>query len=149
MHRNKTHTQKVHSLFCVDHLFLGIVSDLEYGWYAKRDSIREKWIFFYQQVLDSFLVRSGILCPLPLLSARTPPSLNLCRPCACGHSLCEFTWASVLLCLEDSFLGIIHHLCLWLWLLQSFSRKSDTFFIFSGFFLGGRRNWIIFAFIIF
>lgn len=42
--------------------------------------------------------------------------LHLCRPWVCCYSLCEFVCTSVLLCPEDSFLGIIHPL----WLLKSF-----------------------------
>lgn len=36
------------------------------------------------------------------LSPGTLSDLNLCRPRACHHSLCEVIWASVLLCLEDA-----------------------------------------------
>ena len=35
---------------------------------------------------------------------------GVCRPCACSHSLCEFICVSVLLCLEDSFLGVFQPL---------------------------------------
>lgn len=34
----------------------------------------------------SFLVKGGILCPIPLLSAGTLSGLNVCRSCVCCHS---------------------------------------------------------------
>lgn len=47
-----------------------------------------------------FLVRDESSYPLPPLSAGTQPGLALCRPCACGHCLCEFIYVLVVLCLE-------------------------------------------------
>lgn len=35
------------------------------------------------------------------LSVGTPPSIDLCKSCACYHSLYEFLCTSVLLCLDD------------------------------------------------
>ena len=42
-------------------------------------------------ITDRFLVRGRTLCPLSCPSARTLSGLNLCRSCACCHSLCEFS----------------------------------------------------------
>lgn len=52
----------------------------------------------------SLVVTFGISgsCSLPHFSAGVWSGLNLCRSCACCHSLCEFIHASVLLCLEDT-----------------------------------------------
>jgi len=54
-------------------------------------------------VIDSFLVWDGSSCPLPLLSTGTLSGLNLWIPCSSCYSLCEFKFASVLLCLEGTF----------------------------------------------
>lgn len=67
-----------------------------------------------KQQLHSFLVRHGILYPLLLLLiAGTPCGVNLSRSRVCCRRLCEFLYASVLLC----FLEVIHHP----WLLPSYS----------------------------
>ena len=39
---------------------------------------------------DTLLVRGGSPCLLPPLSTGIPSGLNLCRSCACCHSLCQF-----------------------------------------------------------
>lgn len=59
----------------------------------------KKLIFPSQQVLtaNSFLVRRGILCLLPLLSAETLSGLNLYRACTYCPSFCEFICGLVLL----------------------------------------------------
>jgi hypothetical protein len=49
----------------------------------------------------SFLVRGGYLGQHPP-QHRNPIWLKPAWACACCHSLCEFTCASVLLCMEDS-----------------------------------------------
>lgn len=41
--------------------------------------------------------------PTSLPSDGTPSALDLCRPCACYHSLCEFICVSFLLRLESLF----------------------------------------------
>ena len=55
-------------------------------------------------VANSFLVRSGTLCPLPPLHAGILLGLNLWRPCACCPSLCESICVAVLLWLADAVL---------------------------------------------
>lgn len=47
----------------------------------------------------SFLAQGWQLCPI-LFSVLGPHLVLLCRPCASYHSLWEFTWALVHLCLE-------------------------------------------------
>lgn len=42
----------------------------------------------------------------------TSHHLNLYRLWTCDPALCEFIFASTLFCLEDNFLGAIHHLWL-------------------------------------
>ena len=63
-----------------------------------------KWMSFW----DSCLFRNGNFCLLPMLSTGTLSPMNLCRPCACCHSFCEFTCASILLCLEDTLFSWCH-----------------------------------------
>lgn len=67
-------------------------------------SLGENQIFLSKHVLirDSFWVRNGSLCSLPPLSTGILSCLDLCRPCAWRHSPCEFIYASVLLCVEDT-----------------------------------------------
>ena len=48
------------------------------------------------------LVSGGTLCLPPLLCTETLSALNLCRICACYHSLSEFIYASILLCPQDT-----------------------------------------------
>lgn len=73
--------------------------------YMPRDTVLQK-ILFTQKVLiaDSVFVTGGSCCP-PLLSG-TPSGLNPNGSCACCYGLCEFIWASALLCVEHSFLGV-------------------------------------------
>lgn len=56
-------------------------------------------IFFLQK---SPLVRSAALCTLSLPHTGILSGLKLWRPDACCHSLCEFTHAPVLLCLDGT-----------------------------------------------
>lgn len=42
----------------------------------------------------------GISCLIPSLSEEAPSGLDLCWPCVCYHSLCEFIWRSFLLYLK-------------------------------------------------
>lgn len=90
-----------HSFLCWPLLSMGPV--LKCGWYTQWDFNGGDRFSLCQWVCQSqLLVRVGSQCPLPHLSAGTPSALNLCRPCANCHSLCEFIYASVLLCLEDT-----------------------------------------------
>lgn len=65
---------------------------------------RELIFFLCKQILivDSFLVRDASLCSLPLFIAGPQLAWTCYRPCECCPSLCEFTRASVLLCLQDT-----------------------------------------------
>lgn len=67
------------SSFCVGHTLLSMGPTLKCGWYTQWDSIGENWFSLLQ--ITSRL-GEGILCPLPLLSAETLCSLNLCKSCA-------------------------------------------------------------------
>ena len=51
---------------------------------------------------SSVFVRTRALCLFPILMAGILSGLNLCRTRACCPNVCEFTWALVLLCLEDT-----------------------------------------------
>jgi hypothetical protein len=53
---------------------------------------------------------------MSLLHTGRMSGLNLCRPCACRHSLCEFICISPVVSERHCSLGIIHAL----WFLQSF-----------------------------
>ena len=47
-------------------------------------------------ICKQHLYQSRTLCPLPHFHAEILSSLNLCKSCACCHSLCEFTCLSSL-----------------------------------------------------
>lgn len=80
-----------------------------------------------------FLARVRSSYSFLLLSTGTPLWLDLCRPSEPCHSLCDFLCASVLFGLEDSFLGVLHPLCLF----QSLLKIVSEFFIENRFlFLG-------------
>jgi hypothetical protein len=62
-------------------------------------------------------LETGAPCPPPRLLAETLSGLNLCRSCACCHSLCEFMSVSALSYLKGHWsFGTIYLL----WILQSF-----------------------------
>lgn len=50
----------------------------------------------------NFGVGDRSLCLFSSLNAETPTELEMCSPCACSHSLWEFIYVSVLLCLKDT-----------------------------------------------
>lgn len=50
----------------------------------------------------NFGVGDWSLCLLSSLNVETPSELEMCSPCACSHSLWEFIYVSVLLCLKDT-----------------------------------------------
>lgn len=93
-------------------------------------SIRENYIFFCEKLstAGSILVKDVHSYSLPLLSPRTPSGWNLFRPCACYQSLWEFIYASVQLCLEEYFFGILHPL----WLAKLFPPLLFHNFLFHG-----------------
>lgn len=63
---------------------------------AQWNSFGGKWFFLLPEisVSGSCLFRVGTQSPLILLSAGTPPGLNLCRICECCYYLCAFLHAS-------------------------------------------------------
>ena len=64
-----------------------------------NETHRETTFFILSGLIDhNFLVGNETVCLLPILR----PGLNLCRPYACCHSLCDLICSSVLLCLEDT-----------------------------------------------
>lgn len=69
---------------------------LEYSWYIQQCSWK-KLIFPFPKGINCKQPLDGSSCSLPRLSAEPQSGLDLCRPCECCHSLCEFWWASVLL----------------------------------------------------
>lgn len=76
----------------------GLWPPLKCGSYTQWDSIGVKEFFLCKQlsVGDRLLVNDGYLYTFPPLSAGAPTGLDLCRPYACCHSLCEFTCVTVL-----------------------------------------------------
>lgn len=74
--------------------------------------IVEKWFSLSQPLafVRSILVEVETLCPVLLLNAEILSGLSLCRFCACFHSLCKFSCASVLfMSRKYCFLGLIHN----------------------------------------
>lgn len=89
---------------CVCCLLLGLEPTLKCGLYAQWTPLEKTDIFHPNQlsVGDRLLIRNGSLYLLLPLSTGTLSGLSLCRPYACCHSLCEFIFVLVLLCLEDT-----------------------------------------------
>lgn len=87
------------TLFCVDHLLLGVGPALKYSLWIQWGFTGENQFFLWElfSTGDRFRVRFEALCPLPI-SYGTPSDLDLCRPYACCPS--EFMRALILLCLE-------------------------------------------------
>lgn len=99
MNNNKINLKIPLGSFSVGHLLLACIP---------RDSIGKKQTnkFFLCKCWragDVFLVRDGSLCPFLYFGTGTLRGLNLCRPCGCCHSLCEFMRVSVLPCLKTWF----------------------------------------------
>lgn len=69
-----------------------------------------KWAFLLDQlsVANSFLARSGTLCPLPFFPSGTLSGLNLCRSCP-WHSFWVHVCFSLAIPNTCDFLGIVHN----------------------------------------
>lgn len=68
------------------------------GWLINPMLFHWRKLFFSFQAssnANSVLLKGVTICLLPLLSAGTESDLNMCRTCACSHSLCVLMCASV------------------------------------------------------
>lgn len=108
----KSYTQKTWSLLCVVQPLLGSRPALEYGWHTQKHLVEENiFSLFLKCIIWGKVLGGGEhLCPFPLLLAGLWSDLNLVRTSAYFCSLCEFMCVSILLCLNGSFLEIIHQL---------------------------------------
>lgn len=102
--QNQSKMKQYLCILSVIQLLLSMGPALGCGWYTQWAFIGGNRFSLCQWVCQSQIVacKGWGQCPLHSLIAGTPSGLNLCRPRAHCHSLCEFIYASVLLCLEGT-----------------------------------------------
>lgn len=88
------------SPFYVGYLLVGM--GLPLSLFCTLSEITLKKFFLDEQfsIGDSFWMRKGVGVHF-FLSTGNSSGLELCRHCICHYSLCDFTYLSVLLCLDD------------------------------------------------
>ena len=86
----------------VGHLLLAMGPFLKCDLYTLLYSIGAKQFSFVFASWRQHLSWGQRIASTFPVHSRSPSILDLCIPCPCCHSLCEFICASVLLCLEDT-----------------------------------------------